>query len=177
VDFAERGARLEAIATRIATGDLRGLAGELIERLTDGGIKLYVIHRALGARRAAPALYRQGRYVPLAVAGPAESSVCAFARRHGTDVAIVIVPRLVAHLTGKGARLPLGLETWGDTRVLLPAEAGTGPFIDRFTGVAHQAAIRDGQAVLAVGEVLADVPVALLASGLAAGPDVPEGGP
>jgi (1->4)-alpha-D-glucan 1-alpha-D-glucosylmutase len=169
VDFAARRAGLAALTARIATGDLRGLARELTEGWTDGGIKLYVIHRALGARHAAPALFGQGRYVPLAVAGAAESSVCAFARCHGPAAAIVVVPRLVARLTGKGARLPLGRGVWGDTRVLLPAELGAGSFVDRFTGALFRPALHDGQATLAVGELLVDAPVALLLGPEAAG--------
>jgi len=175
VDFAVRRARLEELGGRIAAGDLRGLARELSDRWADGRIKLYVIHRALGVRQAAPALFREGQYLALPVSGSGASHVCAFARRHGADVAITVVPRLVARLTGNGTRLPLGPDVWGDTRVVLPPDLPEGPYVDRFTGARIRAGTRGGSEGLAVAELLSDFPVALLGS-RATGDGSGEGG-
>jgi (1->4)-alpha-D-glucan 1-alpha-D-glucosylmutase len=162
VDFTRRRAALEALSTRIAAGDLLALAHELLAEWTDGRVKLYTIHRALGLRRAAPELFGEGQYVPLAVQGPAAECVCAFARQLGAAAVLTVVPRLTARLTDGGARLPLGRETWGQTWVALPPEAPAGPYRDRFTGVALEATRREGRAAFLVADLLSEFPVALL---------------
>jgi len=72
------------------------------------------------------------------------------------------VPRLTARLTGHGARLPVGADVWGDTRVVVPAELAA-PTVDAFTGALVRATARDGsELALAAGDLLARFPVALL---------------
>ncbi|MBI2001206.1 MAG: malto-oligosyltrehalose synthase [candidate division NC10 bacterium] len=162
VDFAARAALLAGLRERIAAGDLAELARELVEDWPDGRIKLYTIHRALMSRRRTPDLFRTGAYVPLPTTGRHAERLCAFARRGGTWTVHTVVPRLVAPLTDTGARLPLGREVWGDTWVVLPEEVPRGSYTNLFTGAEVQAVEHDGGARLAVGDLLAEFPVALL---------------
>jgi len=162
VDYPARVAALRDLRARIEAADLGDLARELVECWADGRIKLYTVHRALSCRRAAPDLFRAGRYVPLATAGQHAAHVCAFAR-HGTAGAVIVVaPRLTARLTGNGARLPLGTEAWADTQVLLPPEIAGAADVDVFTGAELRSVAREGGSTLAVADLLAEFPVALL---------------
>ena len=112
--------------------------GELPAVGPDGTAKLLVTSRVLRARRDRPELF--DRYLPLPVIGPAARHAVAADRGGAIPVA---------------TRLPIGLATrggWGDT-VLLVAP---GRYVDAFTGTAF-----DGD-TLALGEILARYPVALL---------------
>jgi (1->4)-alpha-D-glucan 1-alpha-D-glucosylmutase len=162
VDFAVRVALLAGVRERIAAGDFAGLARELTEQWADGRLKLYTIHRALTFRRAVPDLFRTGEYVPLPATGEHADRLCAFARRRATSAALTVVPRLVAGLTDNGARLPLGREVWGDTRVLLPDGVPRGSYVNRFTGMVVTPVESGGGMALHVGDLLAEFPVALL---------------
>ena len=162
VDFEARRAALAALRARIDAGDLRSLAQDLVGRWRDGRVKLHTIHGALGSRRRLPALFQAGAYVPLSAVGTHAAHVCAFARHRGREVAVVVIPRLIARLTGGGARLPLGEEVWADTSLPLPGDLGTAAYRDVFTGATVEVTRLDGGAALRLGAVLADFPVALL---------------
>jgi (1->4)-alpha-D-glucan 1-alpha-D-glucosylmutase len=164
VDFASRAALLDELRARIAAGDLPRLARELVEQWPDGRIKLYTIHRALTYRRGTPDLLRMGDYVPLQTGGRAAEHVCAFARRGAMRTIVTVVPRLTARLTDNGARLPLGADVWGDTRVVVPRDLPDGPYVNLFTGEEVRSGDRNGSPVLAIEDLLAEFPVALLAS-------------
>jgi (1->4)-alpha-D-glucan 1-alpha-D-glucosylmutase len=168
VDFAARAALLAGLRDRIAAGDLAGLARDLVDQWPDGRIKLYTIHRALACRRHAPRLFEAGAYVPLRTGGRHADRLCAFARRWESRAALTIVPRLTAPITDNGARLPLGRDLWADTWLLLPPDLGPGPFQNLFTGIALRPSEAEAGRVLAVGEILAEYPVALLEAGPAA---------
>jgi len=95
---------------------------KLLREWRDGRVKLQVTRVALGVRRAHPALFERGRYVPLQVRGDAAHHVVAFARRLGGEWAVVAASRLTArrHRTNGFA---LGLRSWRDTALVLPARA------------------------------------------------------
>jgi (1->4)-alpha-D-glucan 1-alpha-D-glucosylmutase len=162
VDFAVRAALLDGLRERITAGGVEELARELVEHWPDGRIKLYTIHRALTCRRRFPELFRSGAHVPLAVVGQHGAHACAFARRDQTGAVVTVVPRLTARLTDNGARHPLGHDLWGTTWVALPPELPGGPYLNLFTGTEVGTALSDAGRALAVGEILADFPVALL---------------
>jgi (1->4)-alpha-D-glucan 1-alpha-D-glucosylmutase len=141
------------------TGDLERLGGadpaELLSSWEDGRIKLHVTSAALRLRRARRALFSQGGYVPLAATGSLRGNVVAFARRREEDLALTVVPRLVAGLTSPG-RAPLG-HTWKGTRLRLPT--GTpGELQDVLTG--RTVAVRGGG--IALSEAFEILPLALL---------------
>jgi (1->4)-alpha-D-glucan 1-alpha-D-glucosylmutase len=120
-----------------------------------GHSKLYLIWRVLEFRNRYRALFDEGHYVPLAVEGAKHEHVCAFARVLQDEMAIVVVPRLVAGLTKMDQRLPIGLDVWEDTRLQLP---GTGRFSNIFTGQT----LDDLQTELPLSQILSEFPVALL---------------
>jgi (1->4)-alpha-D-glucan 1-alpha-D-glucosylmutase len=118
VDFARRSAVLERIEQ---TGD--GETGELISGLfsgfEDGAIKLFLVYRALQARRVHGALFTAGSYTPLGTSGRRKNNLVVFARNRGSEWAITAVPRFYTELCRPGS-LPVGPGTWEDTRVRLP---------------------------------------------------------
>src|SRR5205823_7145100 len=119
VDFDLRRANLSALQAAAAGGApaLAELASELVAHLDDGRLKQFLIWRALELRRLHDAVFRDGAYLPLAVAGAHAGHVCAFARVQGEHCAVVVVPRLVCGLLGGQTMLPLGATVWGDTCV------------------------------------------------------------
>jgi (1->4)-alpha-D-glucan 1-alpha-D-glucosylmutase len=165
VDFTARAALLAGLQERMTAGDQDALARELVEHWADGRIKLYTIHRALCCRRQAPVLFQAGEYVPLSSVGDHAARVCAFARRRATGTALTVVPRLTGRLTDNGARLPVGRDVWGNTRVLLPRDFPGQPYLNLFTGTEAQPTGSGSGLSLALGEILAEFPVALLNAG------------
>ncbi|MGH2378113.1 MAG: malto-oligosyltrehalose synthase, partial [Candidatus Limnocylindria bacterium] len=108
VDFEHRRDALAKLDAAAAEGRAR----ELLEGWRDGRVKLHVTATALRVRRAHRRVFEEGRYVPVAVAGDAAERIVAFARSHEGDWAVTVVPRLAARI-----------EEWGDTVVVLPADA------------------------------------------------------
>ena len=161
VDYARRQAMLRAIRTG---HDERGAAActlELLERIEDGGIKLYLTWKTLSLRRECEALFRDGDYLPLRTHGAHAERVCAFARQHGGETVVVVVPRLVAGLIGESGRPPVG-EAWADTRVELPPEWPGDEWTNALTGEAHVADVQDETPGLALARVFGTIPYALL---------------
>jgi (1->4)-alpha-D-glucan 1-alpha-D-glucosylmutase len=162
VDFAWRARALGDLRARIDRGDLKVLIGDLLARWDDGRIKLFALHRALECRSAAPEVFRSGAYVPLEIAGRYAAHVCAFARIRSDQAVVVAVPRLTARLTGSGSRFPLGKEIWDDTVVAAPATLPPGPYRNLYTGALVNPTEREGKLVLAVADLFAEFPLALL---------------
>jgi (1->4)-alpha-D-glucan 1-alpha-D-glucosylmutase len=161
VDYDTREAMLASLAAR-RDGGAAAQAVELVREWTDGRIKLLVTHRALEHRRAHPALYLEGEYLPLHAHGARAAHVVAFARRHGERRVVVVVPRLVAGLFGDDGFGEDAARVWADTELRGPAELLDG-LIDHFTGERPRAAARDGgQAAIPLAELLGRFPVALL---------------
>jgi (1->4)-alpha-D-glucan 1-alpha-D-glucosylmutase len=158
VDFATRRALLEALD--LAEGqDRAALLDDLRERWTDGRIKLFLLSRALRFRRRNRALFRDGRYLPLAARGRRAEHVLAFARSLGPEAIVAIVPRWTSRLAGPEA--PFGrLDLEG---TLLPLAPGLPEqWRNVLTGTPIEAR-KTGDAVgLDVAAALAGFPVALL---------------
>jgi (1->4)-alpha-D-glucan 1-alpha-D-glucosylmutase len=102
--------------------------------------KLLVVRRALALRAERPAVFAEGDYVPIAVAGENSRHALAFSR--GGEVAVV-VPRLT---------LLLGAD-WAETT----CELAPGRWVDRFTGSEFEGG------PVPVADLLSGFPVALLA--------------
>ncbi|WP_120521884.1 malto-oligosyltrehalose synthase [Arthrobacter celericrescens] len=120
---------------------LERLDGGARPAFTDEDTKLLVVSRALRLRRGRPELF--GGYRPLAASGAAAGHVIAFDRGADGGGAVTIATRLPKRLERDGG--------WRDTAVDLPADC-----TDELTGRVFPA----GPA--AVGQLLADYPVALL---------------
>jgi len=107
-------------------------------------------------RRAHLAIFQLGGYHPLQVEGARRDHVFAFARLHGREQVLVVIPRLVATLLPDAEVPPLGERVWGDTRIRLPAGAAT-----RYRHVLTGDCVQAGPA-LPVADVFARFPIAYL---------------
>jgi len=121
VDFAHRQALLEALQEQCHRLGAAEVAERLLATPEDGRLKLFLIWRALGLRRSAPALFAHGDYLPLEVTGPRAEHCFAFARRAAGHSLVAAVPRLTARLPGMPETLPLGDRVWRHTQIQLPA--------------------------------------------------------
>jgi len=164
VDFGIRKEKLEALKERIAssTGDLSGLTRGLLQDWKDGSVKLYLIFRALNYRRQNHSIFSEGSYIPVIGEGDLKDHLCAFARQREDQTVLVVVPRFLARLIQGSEEMPLGRQVWGDMRIILPAEIKGNRFRDIFTGGVLERTEKDGQEGLALHEILAHFPVALL---------------
>jgi (1->4)-alpha-D-glucan 1-alpha-D-glucosylmutase len=156
VDYENRRRWLAAMQDR-SRADLFELIATLLRRPEDGRIKLFLIHRALQARRSRGEMFREGGYIPLGVRGRYRDHVVAFGRRRGPDHAIAVAPRLLSTLISEGEQ-PLGPEVWADTRVAVPRGWPAG-WMDV---IAPRSVTIDREA--AVGDLLQYFPTALLFS-------------
>lgn len=111
VDYTARAQALEQMPMRPA---------ELVAQWRDGKVKHALIAAVLNARQQYPQLFTEGQYQPLEVRGQRAGNVLAFARRHGEDCALVIVPRLCSDLASGAGQLLIDADQWGDTHVVLP---------------------------------------------------------
>jgi (1->4)-alpha-D-glucan 1-alpha-D-glucosylmutase len=126
----------------------------------DGRIKQQVVARTLALRRRVPELFSRGDYVALSTAGAHAERVVAFARRTPDAAVLVVAPRLVAPLLAEDD-LPLPpAAAWAETSIELPEGWPDGPLVDALSGAQR----RPRSARLSVAEVLAELPVALLAT-------------
>ncbi|HEY2923117.1 MAG TPA: malto-oligosyltrehalose synthase [Candidatus Binatia bacterium] len=155
VDFERRKKIARAIAKRAC--DPAGLMAELFATKHDGRMKLFMVQRALEARKSRPALFQCGEYVPLKIRGQWKDHVVAFARHEQNSWAIAVAPRMLTRLLNDG-QFPLGTEVWKDTDIVLPAEAHVS-WRDAISGYL----IAD-QRALPLGSALEHFPVALLMS-------------
>ena len=154
VDYETRRASLQDMGQR-SEKNLLSLIEELLRTKEDGRLKLFLIYRALKARKENPALFREGEYHPLDTAGPFKDHVVAFARRKEGKWAVTVAPRFFFALAGEGNH-PLGEHTWRDTELVFPEEA-PGNWKNALT----DEEIR-GRGRIAVAEILKNFPVALL---------------
>jgi (1->4)-alpha-D-glucan 1-alpha-D-glucosylmutase len=164
VDYARRHRMLQNLQTGVAaTGDNRlALAQELLTSKEDGRIKLYITSLALNCRRTYPGLFSAGDYLPAQVTGAQREHIFGFSRCQGNHGAIVAVPRLFAQLLSDRHEVPLGKAVWQDTRLLVPGIDPGRPWHHVFTGESMTFAVENGQPTLAVRELMAHFPVALL---------------
>ena len=156
VDYAVRMRLLSEIKEQERM-DLGSLIRDLLGRMEDGRIKLYVVYKALNFRRAQSEIFQSGDYLPLTATTKGREHLCAFARRKGDRWAMVAVPRLITKLAGPEG-LPLGEKTWDGAALLLPREAPA-HWRNVFTG---ETLATEGKKQLALAEVFGAFPVALL---------------
>ncbi len=163
VDFAARRTRLAGLRPAIdrveagqdASDDIAGL----LDRSSDGTVKLFVTACGLRFRREHATLLLSGDYCPLEVEGPTAEHLVAFARRDTSGTLLAIVPRLVMSLTTDSRSLPRGDDTWTSTRVLLPASAGA---VVRYRHVLTGETLDAREDRLLAADVFRTSPVALL---------------
>jgi (1->4)-alpha-D-glucan 1-alpha-D-glucosylmutase len=168
VDYQLRSWLLSGLKRRISQGEDRVLlAHELLDNSFDGRIKLYTINRILTFRRDYHALFAEGDYAPLDASGEQQDFLFAFARTlargsKSSHEMVVVVPRLLVGLTDGEEQPPLGEKVWKDTRLHLPhAQAGQS-YENLFTGEKLTTSEQQDMVGLAMADVCAHFPVALL---------------
>jgi (1->4)-alpha-D-glucan 1-alpha-D-glucosylmutase len=164
VDYERRQRMLEEIEgwAGLRGEALLGHVRRLIERLDEGGPKLYILWRALALRREQEALFRRGGYQPLEVRGARAGNLVAFARVHEGQALVGLAPRLYAGLAPEAGSLPLGEAVWGDTRVDLSSLPSAESLDSALDGRQLKLAVHAGGRELPVAEALSQFPVALL---------------
>jgi (1->4)-alpha-D-glucan 1-alpha-D-glucosylmutase len=167
VDYELRQRLLNDLNSRLEGADvaqsrLPALARELLQSKEDGRIKLYVVRQALRCRRDHAGLFTGGEYLPAYAHGGQAKHVCAFVRRQDQFWAAAVAPRLLTRLLPAGGEGPLGADVWQDTALVLP-DIGPGQRCRNiFTGEVLTTSGAEGQGRLALAEVFAHFPVALL---------------
>jgi (1->4)-alpha-D-glucan 1-alpha-D-glucosylmutase len=154
VDFKKRQEFLRDIMDR-EQQDILGLIAELLTAREDGRIKLFLIYRALKARRDALDVVQQGTYIPLMVTGTFSRCIIAFARTLANRWLVTVAPRCYTALIQPG-EYPFGEKVWQDTRIVLPENA-PGTWRDALSN-----RIISGALELPAGTVFSCFPVALL---------------
>jgi len=156
VDFEKRRAMLAGIREQ-DDADIGQLVQDLLSTREDGRIKLFLIYRALKAKKANREIFRSGAYLHLEPAGRFRNHVIAFAWRYEQQWALVIAPRFLSHLIQEGC-FPLGRQVWQDTEVIMPDGAPAA-----WRNVITSEVLSSGRA-LSIGDILLSFPVALLIS-------------
>ena len=138
VDFSTRQGLLDRLRPIIDQLDARRAGAhdvtDLLERWSDGAIKLFVTTCGLRFRREHAGLLLSGAYQSLEAEGPAADHLVAFARHDESGTLLALVPRLVSSLVSEHRPLPLGSETWASTRILLPEGMGAASYRHLLTG-------------------------------------------
>jgi (1->4)-alpha-D-glucan 1-alpha-D-glucosylmutase len=119
---------------------------------------MWVMWRALSARRGDPALFSDGSYIPLEAGGTRSRHVIAFARRHGKQTVIALAARMFASLGTSPGEAPIGDRVWGDTHLALANLPSNARMTDVLTG----RMIEVSGSELPIASAFAHLPVALL---------------
>jgi (1->4)-alpha-D-glucan 1-alpha-D-glucosylmutase len=154
VDFWKRRKFLGEVKSRERENGVK-LAKDLLQCREDGRLKLFLIYKALKARRQSPGVFEKGTYIPIRTNGKWSRHIIAFARNADGSWMVSIAPRFLTPLID-GDSFPLGPHVWEDTSILLPEECPPywrDMFLDR---------IMRGERSLRISDVLKDFPVALL---------------
>jgi (1->4)-alpha-D-glucan 1-alpha-D-glucosylmutase len=162
VDYDRRRSLLDQMSPIAAGADETAISA-LRERPEDGRAKLWGIWRALQLRREKAELFARGSYQPLAAQGERARHVVAFAREHQGAAVVVVAARLYASLQIDPAAPPTG-EIWSQTSVELPELPAADGWHDVLSGRRFLA----GSRTLALAQLFATLPVALLVSEAAA---------
>ncbi len=138
-------------------------AANLLETKEDGRLKLFVTARTLKFRQQNRHLFESGSYTSLEVSGTRPESVCAFARNQAESKAIIVAPRLLTHLASKPGLIgPVVGAVWAATWLVLAGATEGEKYRNIFTGEVLEVKEQAGKPTLALDEVLAAFPVALL---------------
>lgn len=163
VDYQLRRCRLSELRDRIAKApdQLVPLVQELLAKMEDGRIKLYIMTQLLAHRSRHRDLYKEGAYQPLESTGAREAHVCAYLRHREATAILIVVPVQVGRLTG-GKRLATGDRIWADTRLLFPEGMTPARWRNLLTGEIWTAQLIQGRAGLWLRDLLRQCPCAVL---------------
>lgn len=128
------------------------------EDVRRGTAKQGLVARCLAHRTAHAELYSRGAYLPLTVSGARRENVFAFARSHGDQAIVVVVPRLILGSISDERPWP-NADFWADTSIELPEGLRSRPLAGVFDGTSV-----DPAEPLAIADLLGSFPVALLST-------------
>ncbi|SNB45205.1 malto-oligosyltrehalose synthase [Geobacter sp. DSM 9736] len=155
VDYERRANLLRQIQGMEKEAGARAVAERLAEKMEDGRIKLFLIHKLLQFRLAHQDIFRAGDYKPLEATGKGDH-LCVFSRTWGVEEIVVVAPRFFSRLTTNGKRKPWGGQVGEDASFSVP---GGGRYRNIFTDEIHDSET----GILPVADLLTVFPVALLA--------------
>jgi (1->4)-alpha-D-glucan 1-alpha-D-glucosylmutase len=164
VDFEKRRRLLKEVQQwQMVDFDFRASDPARNRRLEGGGVKLFLIHRGLHARRENRDVFDAGDYLPAFVTGNRAPHIVAFFRsqrvtRDATSApryVLVVAPRFLTSLVRPGDA-PLGEGVWEDTSIRLPRDAPA----TWYNAITDEVLRAQGE--ISVAEVLARFPAALL---------------
>lgn len=127
----------------------------------DGRIKLFLTGLILRERKKLSSLFVEGKYIPLAVEGPKQEHVCAFARVLEGKVLIVVATRFFMPLLD-GARPYVDPKVWRDTQVVLPVECQQNKYKNLLVGKEVEPKNNGGKTVLNLESLLTSLPFAVI---------------
>ncbi|MGE5796068.1 MAG: malto-oligosyltrehalose synthase, partial [Ignavibacteria bacterium] len=153
VDYKIRKEILEDINRKDKSGT-RELIDELLKKPESGGVKMYLIYKALRSRNENIELFRKGEYIPLKSGGNYQKNIIVFARKLENKYSITAVPRFLTGII-KENEFPLGNECWKDTKIIIPFEARS--FCNTITG--EEIESKDG---ISIGDLFKSFPAAML---------------
>ena len=94
--------------------------------------------------------------------GSFQEHVCAFERSVNNSSILVVVPRFCSRLIADCSGLPLGEEVWRDTRIVQQYDHAESCYRNVFTGEILGLDQQDGRLGIALKDIFAEFPVALL---------------
>jgi (1->4)-alpha-D-glucan 1-alpha-D-glucosylmutase len=162
VDYRTRIKLLDELLHLEATAGLLETARKVVATRCDGRIKLFLTCKALNFRRDNREEFKSGRYLPLTVEGACREHVCAFERSINGSSVLVVVPRFCSRLIQDSSGLPLGPDVWQDTRLQQLFDTPGSSYRNIFTGEVLHLEQHEGRLSLALKDILAVFPVALL---------------
>jgi malto-oligosyltrehalose synthase len=130
---------------------------DLIAQWPDGRIKQFLIGRVLAVRKQKPALFSEGRYLPLETTGPLAEHIVAYARILGNSAAIIAICRNAARLFDDPASLTIAPTRWRGTEIHVPDTLR----MELSDVLLQQRTVRGG-ASIAAAHVFGSLPVACL---------------
>jgi (1->4)-alpha-D-glucan 1-alpha-D-glucosylmutase len=162
VDYRLRKNLLDELLQKESTAGPLETAREVVATRNDGRIKLHLTFKALNFRRENNVLFESGKYLPLIVEGAWQEHVCAFERSINDSTILVVAPRFFSRLIRDSSGLALGPDVWQDTRILQPFDTAESNYRNIFTGEVLKLEQQEGSLSLALRDILAVYPVALL---------------
>ncbi|MFO8142034.1 MAG: malto-oligosyltrehalose synthase, partial [Marinobacter sp.] len=168
VDYKQRRAILQQLKRQFDTDPIDHTAlSALIDDMSDGRIKSYVIWKCLSLRHQHRELFSDGSYAALQTRGDHADNLFAFTREHKGDMLIAVVPRLLGRLpattSGGSGNLASRLD-WGNSGVELSEQLASRGYRNCLTGQPVQVTSTGNTPVLMAGQLFAEFPVALLVS-------------
>jgi (1->4)-alpha-D-glucan 1-alpha-D-glucosylmutase len=165
VDYDRRRCLLGSLDRIIALRPFERAAAvaDLVNHWHDGRVKMLLTTLGLRLRRDWQDVFLTGRYLPLVTDVTVRARIVAFARRLDGRAVIVAAPCLASRLSTDMA-LPLGIDAWKTSRIILPQELHNRRLRDHLAGSEVAPTVVNGEQWLFAGQLFDRAPVAILTS-------------